>query len=70
MINLASLTNWNFFYALPTYKISKRYIYNVFNIYIYIYGLAVSARALKLPPLQKSVYLRICVLRLSSIRKK
>lgn len=37
MINLASLTNWNFFYALPTYKISKRYIYNVFNIYIYIW---------------------------------
>lgn len=34
MINLASLTNWNFFYALPTYKISKRYIYNVFNIWV------------------------------------
>lgn len=34
MINLASLTNWNFFYALPTYKISKRYIYNVYNIWV------------------------------------
>ena len=36
MINLASLTNWNFFYALPTYKISKRYIYNVFNIGLWV----------------------------------
>ena len=56
MINLASLTNWNFFLCIIDIQ-NKQTVY----LQCFQYGLAVSARALKLPPLQKSVYLRIII---------